>query len=167
MITRAPKDEPEGDPGLLGPPLVRRRRTYPEKLAILLGLAFASLVAVALIDAASGAFDSDRSVEGAVSGGMVPVHLSVEGSARYVDATLTVGANSEQFSPDVPLRTSSGALGMDFKLAPGTFVYFSGQMQDDTSQVTCALTANGRTLSTSSSSLAYGIVTCSATVPGA
>ena len=45
--------------------------------------------------------------------------------------------------------------------ARGEFVYFTAQNQNDSGDVTCTVTSNGRTVSRNTSSGAYVIATCS------
>lgn len=49
----------------------------------------------------------------------------------------------------------------EFWFSPGAFVYFSVQNQNDSGDVSCSVTSNGRTVARNSSSGAYVIASCS------
>ena len=73
-----------------------------------------------------------------------------------VDVTLSAPTGTQQFSGVTnPSYT--------FWFAPKSFIYFSVRNQNDSGDVSCSVTANGRTVSTNTSSGAYVIATCKGT----
>lgn len=112
-------------------------------------------------------------VAAAIAGDPVTVHVSLTGGnaigeTTSADITLSVAGETQQFTADVPMtRKDSDAEGLDVKAMPGDFVYFSAQMKEDGASIECALTVAGQVIAHGSSSVDYGIVTCSATVPAA
>lgn len=89
--------------------------------------------------------------EAANNPGRVKVTYSASGT---VDVTLQATSGTQQFSA-VTNPT------YEFWFTPGSFVYFSVQNQNDSGDVSCSITSNGRSVSRNTSSGAYVIATCS------
>lgn len=94
------------------------------------------------------------------------VVYEVEGTAAYVDITLSTPSGTRQQSGvGLPLTNKTGSEGLVVKMAPGEFAYISAQNGTDTGTVTCRITAGETVIAENSSSGSYVIASCSGRVP--
>ena len=95
------------------------------------------------------------------------VFYFVEGSAQSADVTYTsTNGIRQQSGVDVPLVVKGATYsGLRLGRVPtGTFVSLSAQSRDDTGSITCRIEADGKTISTNTSTGAYVIASCEGTV---
>jgi hypothetical protein len=141
-------------------------RWYEEKRKTLAQLLGAVAIAAVAIGVASFAGGLDPAVAPAVVAEPAKRTVLITLTGERVDTadiTVRVGDDTSQETVDVPLTSTSGTDGMQLSATPGTFIYFSAQMPGEFGELTCELTSDGRRVSTSTSSVDYGIVTCSGT----
>lgn len=132
-------------------------------------MAFMSLVAPAVVAAIAVGYratNSGRSDKVTV----VPdreVVYQVTGSTTSASITYSTpgGGTGQQADIDVPLvRKSDGGSGLVFSMRPGEFAYLSAQNSNARGNVTCVITVDGVELARNTSTGAYTIATCEATV---
>ena len=86
---------------------------------------------------------------------VTPSQVQVTYSATgTVDVTIQTPTGTQQFG-----HVTNPSY--QFSFAPGAFVYISAQNQNDSGNVSCTVTSNGRTVSSNTSSGAYVIASCS------
>lgn len=126
-----------------------------------------AFVVIALF-ASAGDFAKTAEVQGAI-GAVDPapaervVSYEILGSAPGVDLTYTDASGSivQQSRIRVPIPSEK----MRFRSRPGEFVQISAQNVADYGSVTCVIRVDGEVVETATSSGAYVIAGCQATVP--
>lgn len=78
----------------------------------------------------------------------------------------TESGGTTQFTPDLPMTTKAGVVGLSFDTYPsGSFLYFSMQNKEGYGSVTCRITVDGVKVDEATSSGGYAIATCQGRVP--
>jgi hypothetical protein len=78
----------------------------------------------------------------------------------------TESGGISQFTPDLPMVTKAGDVGLTFDTYPsGSFLYFSMQNKEGYGSVTCRITIDGVKVDEATSSGGYAIATCQGKVP--
>lgn len=90
------------------------------------------------------------------------VTYRVTGTAASVDVTMATadGGTRQQSDVAVPMRTGTGADGINQTMRPGAQLYISAQNNGETGTVTCSIIVDGVKVSEVTSSGAYVIATC-------
>ncbi|MGO9178671.1 MAG: hypothetical protein ACLQHS_05265 [Candidatus Limnocylindrales bacterium] len=103
---------------------------------------------------------------GGGGGGLVTVIYHLIGSATGASITFTDGSGNIQQDTNVavPLQ-SDGGEGLQIQTHHGAFVEFMAQNLTASGDLTCSIEADGVVQNTGHASGAYGIVSCSATIP--
>jgi len=87
--------------------------------------------------------------------------LSYGDKMPYADVTMQTPTGTSQSSPDLPMGTEDGRVGLMQTFAAGAFVYLSVQNNGSTNDVTCRITGEaGQVISENTSSSQYGIASC-------
>jgi len=110
--------------------------------------------------------DSDFSGIGDDAACTRQVVYEVEGTAPGADITMTdsSGSISQQSGLAVPLQSTSGEPGIRLPIPCGDFASISAQNTGGRGTITCRITADGVVLDETSSSGAYVIASCDATI---
>ncbi len=155
--------EPPPEPGPSGP--------LGKAISVIIAAAVAVLVTVAVGKAVwphpSQASQATRGTQQAADYAeamQVGVTVTLTGSASSVEVTQQVGhgAGTDQYMADVPLTRKTGGAGLEMDVQSGTWIYFSAQNQDGYGNLKCQLVgSDGTVIDQSTSSVPYGIVTCS------
>jgi hypothetical protein len=155
-----PKDHP-AEPDWGTPP--KKRLSSNRRWALAGAIA---LIVIAGVNAIPDDDQAEAVTPTAAAAGPAAVLITLEGSlADSADITVKVGNDITQSTVDVPMKSATtGEPGLAITAQPGSFVYFSAQNDSEYGDLTCVMTSNGRTVSTSYTDVDYGIVTCSGTV---
>lgn len=94
---------------------------------------------------------------GKVKDDLHKVTYKVSGSANRAMMTYTTPSGVEQATKPLPWQKS-------LKAEPGTFVSVSAQNEGASGKVTCVIVVDGETVKRASSSGAYAVVSCDATL---
>lgn len=96
------------------------------------------------------------------------VQFFAEGTeTKWAAVTMrTESGGTTQFTPDLPMTTKAGVVGLSFDTYPsGSFLYFSMQNKEGYGSVTCRITVDGVKVDEATSSGGYAIATCQGKVP--
>lgn len=88
----------------------------------------------------------------------------VEGTAEFASVTYATGTGSSQAEVELPMRNGNGDVGVTISARTGTAAYISAQNSGDSGMVTCRITVDGRVVSENTSTAAFGVAQCDASV---
>lgn len=96
------------------------------------------------------------------------VQFFAEGTeTKWAAVTMrTESGGTTQFTPDLPMKTKAGEVGLSFDTYPsGSLLYFSMQNKEGYGSVTCRIVVDGAKVDEVTSSGGYTIATCQGRVP--
>ncbi|TFD46891.1 DUF2510 domain-containing protein [Cryobacterium frigoriphilum] len=129
-------------------------------VVLVLGLAVVSTLAFIGIGTAT----SDPKPADQVKDQFVVVY-NASGTAAGGSITVSTPSGIQQHDVSLPLKSTSGEVGMHLTVGTGEFLSIMIQNPADTGTVTCEIVVDGETVAENTSSAAYGIASCDYAIP--